>query len=584
MIEKSKKRKKGIVSEGDISTLLQRYTANTVLALLQEVAQFEGVKIDWNALVKKTTTGICNVREYQMLWRHLAYRHALLDQLDDAAQPLDDDSDLEYELEAFPSVSSDASAEATACVKVLIASGSPSDSTHQNSSTVEAPLMINIPNGQPVRETSENSQPAIIRGVNITVPVSVQKQSGGSDTNGSTNGNFPPRRKRIIWTKSEDAALIAAVQKHGVGNWAHILRCELNWDRTASQISQRWTNITKKNGNLNTVAVSNTSGVQLSETQRAARIALNLALDPPTRNTFTNNSGEATSSQFQAHRSFGAKSSLMVSLSSATKSQLAVKKPPIPDLSSDPVRATAVAAGARIATQSDAASLLKAAQAKNAVHIMPTGGSSIKSSLSGGSANHSEARPSVHVNDVAAASRSTLTAVSTSGTRPVSTSTTQQTSIVDTARSMSAKQSNAELPSNKDTETAGRIQFVPGAAEQQIKKEPRACVSGNDNGKQNKAEKTALPNNGSLKLEVAESDTLNVVSKQVEGSQNSKGDMNFCLSVKKEENQSGVQVTDDNGNMADKPDRTNIATDKCSGKLEAVNKPESDIVMKEVEG
>ncbi|KAJ6405075.1 hypothetical protein OIU84_013115 [Salix udensis] len=42
-------------------------------------------------------------------------------------------------------------------------------------------------------------------------------------------------------------------------------------------------------------------------------------------------------------------------------------------LSSDPVRAAAVAAGARIATQSDAVSLLKAAQAKNAVHIMPTG-------------------------------------------------------------------------------------------------------------------------------------------------------------------------------------------------------------------
>ena len=32
----------------------------------------------------------------------------------------DDDSDLEYELETFPDVSSEASAEAAACVKVIV--------------------------------------------------------------------------------------------------------------------------------------------------------------------------------------------------------------------------------------------------------------------------------------------------------------------------------------------------------------------------------------------------------------------------------------------------------------------------------
>lgn len=60
----------------------------TVLALLREVAQVTDVKIDWNELVKKTTTGITNAREYQMLWRHLAYRHGLVDRLDDSALPL----------------------------------------------------------------------------------------------------------------------------------------------------------------------------------------------------------------------------------------------------------------------------------------------------------------------------------------------------------------------------------------------------------------------------------------------------------------------------------------------------------------
>jgi hypothetical protein len=114
MIEKSKKNKKGVISEEDVSALLQRYepfsflflstfyfwvikigfffvfryTATTLLALLQEVAQFDGAKIDWNALVKKTSTGISNAREYQMLWRHLAYRHVLPEKFDDGAHPL----------------------------------------------------------------------------------------------------------------------------------------------------------------------------------------------------------------------------------------------------------------------------------------------------------------------------------------------------------------------------------------------------------------------------------------------------------------------------------------------------------------
>lgn len=66
-----------------------RYTLKTVLAVLHEVSQCaEEKKIDWNALVQKTTTGISSAREYQMLWRHLAYRDALLEKLDDDAQPL----------------------------------------------------------------------------------------------------------------------------------------------------------------------------------------------------------------------------------------------------------------------------------------------------------------------------------------------------------------------------------------------------------------------------------------------------------------------------------------------------------------
>lgn len=117
MIEKTKKQKKSFISEDDISSLLQRfrhfslslslnfsffvnwivkylglglgrYSAATVLALLQEVTHSVEVNMDWNALVKNTSTGISDAREYQMLWRHLAYHHSLLPKFDHGAQPL----------------------------------------------------------------------------------------------------------------------------------------------------------------------------------------------------------------------------------------------------------------------------------------------------------------------------------------------------------------------------------------------------------------------------------------------------------------------------------------------------------------
>lgn len=134
------------------------------------------------------------------------------------------------------------------CVQVLIASGLPCDCNLPNSSTVEAPLTINIPNDPSFRSTSEHSQTSrSMRGVNITVPVSVQKQplpattaNEGLDANGSVSGtgSLPPRRKRKPWSEAEDLELIAAVEKCGEGNWANILKGDFKSDRTASQLSQ----------------------------------------------------------------------------------------------------------------------------------------------------------------------------------------------------------------------------------------------------------------------------------------------------------------------------------------------------------
>lgn len=403
-----------------------------MLALLQEVAQVPEEKIDWNALVKKTSTGISNPREYQMIWRHLAYCDSLVERLDDGSEPLDDDSDLEYELEAFPTVGPEASTEAAACVKVLIASGISSNSSLQNGTTVEAPLTINIPNGQSTRSPSESSQlSSFMHGTNITVPVSVQKQplptvtsAEGLVANGLASGNLPPRRKRKPWSAAEDQELIAAVKKCGEGNWANILKGDFKSERSASQLSQRWNIIRKRKGNS-----SVGGGSQLSEAQLAARRAVSLALNMPMADKLKSTSSTAgTSSTVTLGNSVhpAAESSLVGvhpqqqsqqdsvptitqrsgtlglaskqdsvttvtqrsgTLGHSPKARVTLKKTSAKSaLSPDElVKAAAVAAGARIATPSDAASLLKAAQAKNAVHIMPGGGSVIKSSVAGNS-------------------------------------------------------------------------------------------------------------------------------------------------------------------------------------------------------
>ncbi|XP_041018778.1 uncharacterized protein LOC121260812 isoform X2 [Juglans microcarpa x Juglans regia] len=398
------------------------YTATTVLALLQEVAHCPDVKIDWNTLVKNTSTGISDAREYQMLWHHLAYRHALLGKLEYGASPLDDDSDLEYEVQAFPTVSSEDLTEAAACVKVLVASGLPSESSLPASSIVEAPLIINIPNGPSSRASSENLEATCsMQGRNITVPVSIQKlplpaatPAEGLDANGSASGSMPTRRKRKPWSEAEDMELIAAVQKCGEGNWANILRGDFKGDRTASQLSQRWAIIRKRRGNLS--VGPNYSGSQLSEARRAAHHAMSLALDMPVKNlAAARPAGTNTPSnsvlppistasgviQAQDQTQEGCdptKSSPIGSLGSIAKSRVSSIKPSTkPTMGLDSaLRATAVAAGARIISPSDAASFIKAAQAKSVVHLKPTGNSSAKLPMPSGISLQPETRSNVH--------------------------------------------------------------------------------------------------------------------------------------------------------------------------------------------
>ncbi|CAK9325555.1 unnamed protein product [Citrullus colocynthis] len=420
MIERKEKQRTGTISMEDCSTLLERYSVRTIFTLLREVAQVSGVRIDWDKLVKNTSTGISDVREYQLLWRHLAYRHTLLENMDSVTDPLDYDSDLDFEIEPFPSVSSESSNEAAACVKVLIANGIPSESDVPSSSAVEAPLTICISNSQASTDNLKNPQYAcLMQGMSVTIPLSIQRQpipmaaaTEVFDVNGVAGANAASQKRRKPWSKAEDLELMAAVEKCGEGNWANILKGDFKGDRTASQLSQRWSIIRKRHGNLN-VGASTTSTTQKAQIDAAHR-ALSFALDLPVNNSKTANSninssivssasGAEALVQVQNQSpqiSMPSRPLLVEPLPSAVKSGINTSKNSLimksTHNSDSIVRATAVAAGARIVSPSGAASLLKAAQTKKAIHIKSKCISSTQSPVVGNAPIHLDGSPSVH--------------------------------------------------------------------------------------------------------------------------------------------------------------------------------------------
>ncbi|KAB2628760.1 hypothetical protein D8674_033555 [Pyrus ussuriensis x Pyrus communis] len=616
MVEKTKEPKKGSITEEDTATLLQRYAPTTVLALLQEVANSPEGKIDWNRLVAKTSTGISNAREYQMLWRHLAYREALLDKLDNGAQPLDDDSDLEYEVEAHPAVSAEASTEAAACVKVLISSGLSSDSSHQNGLTVEGLLSMNLPNQS--SRSQQNLQPTCsMQGKNITVPVSVLKNSlpvttttvetaEGDDA--LVNG-MAPRKRRKKWSEAEDLELIAAVQKYGEGNWANILRGDFKGDRTPSQLAQRWKNIRKNNVDLNVGGSSS----KLSEAQLAARHSLSIALNMPniTANTIgtagtsthsklagtnaTSNSLHFTTAEAklqsqkglnpvkaeakpQSQEGLNPAKTYQMGLSGSTTKAPVIAKKTIPKLTDSMVRAAAVAAGARIAFPSDAASLLKAAQAKNAVHIMPTVGSSTQSVKPGGMSTHSELPPNVHIlrsSSVATPlSTPSSTAATPSTTRPRSSKVLPQASQhTPTKDAMLSRQTNG-VSCNLDAE-----QVQDGAVISRDGPNDQGQKDKRDSPDQ-KAESKNLSTNAekpvdTLKIESDETDSA-VTGVQAEERKSAKDNGLPRSSVNV--GASDPSVVDDCENRSASEKQTDLAieTDGCKGK-QVISKEEGDI-------
>ncbi|CAN0921776.1 hypothetical protein LINGRAHAP2_LOCUS32764 [Linum grandiflorum] len=531
MVDKTKKsgrQKRSRISEEDVFCVLQRYSATTILALLQEVGQFEGVKIDWSAIVKKTSTGISNAREYQMLWRHLAYRHSLSEKLNDNDQLLEDDSDLECELEPCPEVSAEASADAAASVKVLMASALSND----------------------IRATTETLQPFASQGMSSTASVSVQKQqlpaltgSEGKDGDGAQIGNLQPRKKRKTWSDAKDMELIAAVRKFGEGNWNGIVKSQIMGDSTAHQLSQRWASIRKKN-NLN--LGTNSRNTQLTEAQQAARHAVNMALDPQARTTFINrtagqafgngsvprpSSNECLPSKHEPQKH---PSIMRYSLSMAS----AIKLP-------DPVRATAVVAGARIYGQKDAA-LLKLTQANSVVHhIMPKGSTSIRTPVFAGAST----RPKVHPLSAGVASSS----LSTSSSDPKNVASSKVQRPRPTLSSQPKKVSSAKTvkaSSSSGTATATAVVQEDGGCrvEQVMVDDKTANLEGNNKSKMVVAEKTGpLP-----EKETVENGKVAPLNKKPQGtlkeSDNNGGSCSADHDCKdKDENRVNKQQSDDGG-------------------------------------
>ncbi|CAD6244199.1 unnamed protein product [Miscanthus lutarioriparius] len=418
-----KGKRKRHLSEDDVYLLLHRYAPGTILTALQEVAQHaEGRRIDWRAVVGKSATGITSAREYQMLWRHFAYRHDLEDSVDAGEEPLGDDSDLELELEPNPIPTKEALSEASALAKALI-SGSSREQASGHRINLDPPV-LNTQNEKIVRVPSEKQLAQSHRIANVTGPVASSKQSshiGPSPGHLDPNGASKKRKKSKAWSKEEDADLAAGVQKYGEGNWEDILhKCNFDSTRTPDQLSQRWA--LKRPGGSTKPASTKHASVG-SEERSAALKALSLAVGPMRRSGAYQQSIQHKSTAFAPkmpevrsaatpspapelalpvpvpvamplrvaaqvqtllHQGQQAPAQAVPPKSSNASNKTRKKQAaqPNPTIGPSSIQAAAIAAGGRLATASTAASFLKAAQSKNVVHIKSLGATSLKSSAS----------------------------------------------------------------------------------------------------------------------------------------------------------------------------------------------------------
>lgn len=263
---------------------------------------------------------------------------------------------------------------------------------------------------------------------------------------------------------------------------------------------------------------------------------------------------------------------------SAAKSRVPLKKMPAKSNfgADSSIRAAAVAAGARIVTPSDAASLLKVAQAKKAIHIMPSGVSSIKSPSAGSASVHLEASPTTRY------VRPSLPVVPSSSS-PAVTSSASHPGLVKAAL--------PKVQHNTSCEQTNAVVSVP-ATELQLKPEVKAgeeikvsgcSVSGNEPSKEiqldlpkldaefkNQAAVAENPDSSS-NMEIVENGQVQSNGNQPEGNGNQNGNDDKMVDspVANGENQAAVKQKNSGLPQSSNNEEAELPTlviDKCSSK------------------
>ena len=297
------------------------------------------------------------------------------------------------------------------------------------------------------------------------------------------------------------------------------------------------------------------------------------------------------------------------SLGPTAKSQVSSKKSSMqPTIGSDSVlRATAVAAGARIVSPSAAASFFKATQTKNVVHFKPTGGSSTKSSMPAGVSTHSETQTNVHYVSTGpkATQCSSSTAVTVAPTVSHPSSVKAASPIVQhtasafpTSSNTSSEPTNSvssglpsELLVKQEIKRAEEIEVsVSRSAPKEQLQGDGVCVSANARIEQIQEDKAASAdmevefdkqmteiksNSSSLDMMTAESNHKAVIERQAEARQNANNN-EMRGSPVRNDNQSAPRVKSENeGTNEKQADLPSMVADGCNEKPEVLIKEES---------
>ncbi|KAG0622023.1 hypothetical protein M758_3G065300 [Ceratodon purpureus] len=254
-------------ADSDLTPLTKRYSSSMIVTMLREISRCKSAKLDWVMLCKGTATGITNPKEYQAVWRSIAYHAELDDSFDGNESPLEDDSDIEVDLDPLPSVSPAVAESLSSFVKADLqqheleearleqnavqtgvgfqSADIPTARLQQGSGLLgksdDSAALAVTTNARGVPYLASATQCAATHGeptATLTCSTSKAAYSGAM--------NQSDRKRRRLWTPEEDLALIAAVDKCGEGNWTTVLKNHYDFDRSASQLSQRWALIRKR--------------------------------------------------------------------------------------------------------------------------------------------------------------------------------------------------------------------------------------------------------------------------------------------------------------------------------------------------